>query len=311
MPLQLPNFDDRNYTDLVEEAISLIPTDASDWTNYNPSDPGITLIELFAYLTEMLLYRLNRVTGENIHSFLKLLNGPDWKPSGTSPEAIAKDVQTTILELRRQERAVSCQDFESLALAADPRIVRARCVPRRNLRMDFETDRPGHMGLVIVPQKGMESQLPNIISAVEKDLESRLLLTTRLHVVEPQYLRIQLQTTVVPLPDVQEDEIQTKAKNALEKFLDPLIGGDDEKGWPFGRNVFVSEIYQLLDQLPDVDYVCPENSKYSVELKRTDVNLPSRRIETKDGRLIGLEVKPYELIKVEVTVATARTCPPK
>ena len=60
MPLPLPNLDDRSYTDLVEEARRLIPTYAPEWTNHNPSDPGIMLIELFAYLTEMLIYRLNR-----------------------------------------------------------------------------------------------------------------------------------------------------------------------------------------------------------------------------------------------------------
>jgi hypothetical protein len=79
MPLQLPNLDDRRYADLVEEARSLIPTHAPEWTNHNPSDPGITLIELFAYLTEMLIYRLNRVTDENKKKFLKLLKGSEWK----------------------------------------------------------------------------------------------------------------------------------------------------------------------------------------------------------------------------------------
>jgi hypothetical protein len=54
------------------------PNYAPEWTNYNPSDPGITLIEMFAYLTEMLLYRQNRITDDNLRTFLRLLNGPDW-----------------------------------------------------------------------------------------------------------------------------------------------------------------------------------------------------------------------------------------
>src|SRR5215471_4145977 len=80
MPLELPNLDDRQYKDLVAEALTLIPVYCPEWTNHNPSDPGITLIELFAYLTDMLMYRLNRVTSDNTRAFLKLLNGPDWKP---------------------------------------------------------------------------------------------------------------------------------------------------------------------------------------------------------------------------------------
>jgi hypothetical protein len=61
MPLPTPNLDDRSFDDIVEEAIRLIPQYCPDWTNYNPSDPGITLIELFAWMTEMILYRLNKV----------------------------------------------------------------------------------------------------------------------------------------------------------------------------------------------------------------------------------------------------------
>src|SRR5215472_9429265 len=80
MSLQLPNLDDRSYQDLVEEALALIPTHAPEWTNHNPSDPGITLVELFAFLTEAIIYRLNRVTSRNILSFLKLLNGTNWDP---------------------------------------------------------------------------------------------------------------------------------------------------------------------------------------------------------------------------------------
>ena len=77
MPIQLPNLDDRTYDDLVAEGLHLIPTYAPEWTNYNPSDPGITLIELFAYITELLIYRLDRVTDENKLAFLKLINGSD------------------------------------------------------------------------------------------------------------------------------------------------------------------------------------------------------------------------------------------
>ncbi len=56
----VPNLDDRSFTDLVDEALSMLPQYAPKWTNYNPSDPGITLIELLAYLTEVMIYRLDR-----------------------------------------------------------------------------------------------------------------------------------------------------------------------------------------------------------------------------------------------------------
>ena len=68
-----PKLDDREFADIVEEAISLIPRYAPDWTNHNPSDPGITLLELAAWMTDLILYRLNRVPEKNYIAFLNLL----------------------------------------------------------------------------------------------------------------------------------------------------------------------------------------------------------------------------------------------
>ena len=68
-----PNLDDRTHADIVEEAIRLIPQYCPDWTNHNATDPGITLIELFAWMTEMIIYRLNKVTDKNFLAFLDLM----------------------------------------------------------------------------------------------------------------------------------------------------------------------------------------------------------------------------------------------
>ncbi len=68
-----PNLDDRTYRDIVDEAIRLIPQYCPEWTNFNKSDPGITLIELFAWMTEMVIYRLNKVPEKNYLAFLDLM----------------------------------------------------------------------------------------------------------------------------------------------------------------------------------------------------------------------------------------------
>lgn len=74
-----PNLDDRTYKDIVEEAVRLIPHYCPEWTNHNPSDPGITLIELFAWMTEMMLYRINKVP-EKIYLTLLDLVGLSFMP---------------------------------------------------------------------------------------------------------------------------------------------------------------------------------------------------------------------------------------
>lgn len=71
--LPKPNLDDRTFSDLVEECKLRIPRYCPEWTNYNPSDPGITLIELFAWLTDQMLYRFNQVPYRLYIVFLELL----------------------------------------------------------------------------------------------------------------------------------------------------------------------------------------------------------------------------------------------
>ena len=73
MSLPVPNLDDRSWKQIVDEAIRLIPRYCPEWTNHNASDPGITLLELYAWMTEMVIYRLNKVPEKNFLTFLDLI----------------------------------------------------------------------------------------------------------------------------------------------------------------------------------------------------------------------------------------------
>lgn len=76
MPILPPPIDDRRYRDILEEALARIPVHTPEWTNFCPSDPGVTLIEIFAFLTESLLYRANQIPDRNRVKFLQLLGVP-------------------------------------------------------------------------------------------------------------------------------------------------------------------------------------------------------------------------------------------
>ncbi len=71
MPLPTPKLDQRQFQSIVDEAKLLIPQYCPEWTDHNVSDPGVTLIELFAWMTDMLLYRVNQVPDK---VYLTLLN---------------------------------------------------------------------------------------------------------------------------------------------------------------------------------------------------------------------------------------------
>src|SRR5262245_24299639 len=73
MPLPSPNLDDREFEDLFEEARDRIQSLTPEWTDLSESDPGIVLLQLFAYLTDVMIYRLNRVPDKVYVQFLNLL----------------------------------------------------------------------------------------------------------------------------------------------------------------------------------------------------------------------------------------------
>ncbi|MEI2612460.1 MAG: hypothetical protein V9G20_27790 [Candidatus Promineifilaceae bacterium] len=73
MPLPLPNLDTRRWADLVEEGRALIPRYAPRWTDHNIHDPGITLLEMLAWLVEQDIYRVNRVPDRHRLKFLGLV----------------------------------------------------------------------------------------------------------------------------------------------------------------------------------------------------------------------------------------------
>lgn len=533
MSLPIPNLDDRNFEDLMKEARSLIPVYDREWTNYNPSEPGITLLELFSWLSEMTIYRINQVPEENYRRFLELLGieylfrwneipgddtnqfvdflartydvkwvkiagiekvdsgktikihagtnsillkindkedkvmiildngstheltvkkelriyeksgssmsngwifrwdkipgidkdrlidflikkdkGSDWiknasleKTNGTinfineakfirlqlnekinkvtvyqglisaTPETkyefivnkelkifetIESDIKRGLESISKQYRAITSEDFEFLANECIESLQedlagRAICVNNKDLEYGNTTDsHPGHVSVIIIPDiekpefnwddspgKGdlqlieflaqiygtewiktakidksengsitvsdisgvpqdlknsrsislkineknnvtMESRLyasydllmkkedgksnvycytvdgkPSDLlkDQVRKYIDKRKLVTTRLHVVAPEYQHITLDVYLTLKENTLEKEVIEKAKSIIKEYFDPLIGGKDGKGWPLGRQLYPSEIYQLLEGLNGVDHV--------------------------------------------------------
>jgi hypothetical protein len=81
--LPMPNLDDRLFAEIVDDARKNIPRLLPQWTDENAHDPGVTMIELFSWLTEMQQYYLNRVTAKNERKFLQLL-GVTLRPAAAA-----------------------------------------------------------------------------------------------------------------------------------------------------------------------------------------------------------------------------------
>ena len=71
-----PSLDDRSFDDLVNELLARIPSHTPEWTDPRPGDPGRTVLELFAWLADTLLYRANLTPEKQRLAFLKLLGLP-------------------------------------------------------------------------------------------------------------------------------------------------------------------------------------------------------------------------------------------
>lgn len=266
MPIPLPNLDDRTFADLVEEMRVLIPRYAPDWTDHNPSDPGIMLIELFAWLTEALIYRLNRIPEASRARFLELLGADLSRAVGVSRGADygidLDEIQAqTVTTLKKRWRAVTAEDFEKLVMEnKDFKIVRAKCLANVDLEsFDSDTSRPGHVSVIVVPFSKKAKPIPSkeLIEDVEEFLDERRLITCRHHVVGPHYTRVYVRADVAGISQVQAANLRERIITNLKEFFHPLDGGPEaeKNGWPFGRDVYASEVYEVIEGTEGVDYV--------------------------------------------------------
>src|SRR5262249_14408944 len=112
--IELPVLDDRTFADFAGDARALIPSLSPGWTDHNPSDPGIALVELLAWLAEIVLYRIDRGPERSYRTFLEVLGGPSAPSLDGVPLAAA--IRETIADLRARHRAITPDDFEHLAL---------------------------------------------------------------------------------------------------------------------------------------------------------------------------------------------------
>ncbi|MFP8940273.1 putative baseplate assembly protein [Streptomyces fenghuangensis] len=150
MALPSPNLDDRRFQQLVDEAKRYVRQRAPEWTDHNVSDPGVTLIETFAYLVDQLLYRLNRVPDRNYTAFLDLLGirlfpptaavaEVDFHLSAPQPDTVALPAGTEVTTARGEtDEAVVFTTTDELRIVPSE-LTRLVTAPRTG----DQTDRTG------------------------------------------------------------------------------------------------------------------------------------------------------------------------
>jgi predicted phage baseplate assembly protein len=165
------------------------------------------------------------------------------------------------LELRAGGRAVTADDFESLARDVAPDAARVRC-----LAASDDASGPGGVRVLVVPRVVTDEDgrmsfddlgrpSMELMTRIGQHLDSRRLVGTRLVVEPPSYLGVTIVARVSAEPGRAPEDVQAAAVKALYGYLSPLTGGPAGDGWPFGRPVHAFDISGVLTRVPGVAMV--------------------------------------------------------
>ncbi|KAF2779290.1 MULTISPECIES: putative baseplate assembly protein [Streptomyces] len=179
---------------------------------------------------------------------------------GVDGETVQEAKLRAPITLRAQERAVTLRDYEELARRAAPETARITCLEGE------ENEYGAHaVRVLVVPQAvpdpggrlRFEQLVPGdaLLSRITRHLDERRLIGTRLSVGPPYYQGVTVVATVHAFRDVDADRVRRQTHDALYRHLDPLTGGADGRGWPFGRPVQSGEVFAVLQRVPGVELV--------------------------------------------------------
>ncbi|MDB4881912.1 MAG: hypothetical protein JWL95_678 [Gemmatimonadetes bacterium] len=175
---------------------------------------------------------------------------------GADGETVEQLLERAPASLRDRRQAVTAADYESMALEASPAVAVARALPTTHPSGRYA---PGWVTVKIVPQSADPRPMPSfeLRQQVQRSLAQRAPAAIARHiaVIPPTYLAVGVQAVLAPVDASAAGPVLATVQAALRSFLHPLTGGPEGEGWPFGRDVFISDVASLLESIAGVDYV--------------------------------------------------------
>lgn len=231
--------------------------------------------------------------------------------SGADEETLDEAKKRAPLSLRARERAVTAEDFEVLAQAAG-NVKRAKALPLAHPQFPG-VKVPGTVTVIVVPDRrkpevppiGTAPPLPSagMLRTVCEYLDARRLLTTELFVVAPTYVTVEVRAQVVATDDADTRRVKEDVEAKLRAYFDPLQGGDDGTGWPFGAPLRYSKIVQRVFTVEGVDSVPELRLVVDGELQPLCADVPLEPIAA--NALLHLIAHEIEVVTVREAEATA------
>jgi predicted phage baseplate assembly protein len=176
---------------------------------------------------------------------------------GTDEETVADAKLRASRALKSNDRAVTGEDFASLAINAPGANVR-RAVALPLYHPNFPDGQiPGVVTVVVVPNSLDPMPLPNqtTLKAVCAYLDQHRLLTSEVYVAGPIYRKVKISVQIVVDPGMDLATVKNQVQAALQTFLNPLTGGADQTGWAFGETIFYSDVYRQIFTIDGVQRI--------------------------------------------------------
>lgn len=188
--------------------------------------------------------------------YVESVHNPLPASGGAQAESLRGARQRHAPLLRHRDRAVSAQDYECLAMSATPEVARVRALP---LESPDGRGARGGVGLIVVPASDSAQPQPSLElqAQVARHLRARMPagLAGGLQLLAPRYVPVGVRAEVLPRQAAEAGRVEARLRQRLARFLHPLTGGRDGRGWQFGQPAALSDLAALLQETPGVDAV--------------------------------------------------------
>ncbi len=158
--------------------------------------------------------------------------------------------------IRNRRQAITASDYEELAREASPAVAVARALPTTQ---PSGRSAPGWVTVAIVPRSADAQPWPTfeLRDEVRRFLVARAprTIANQIAVIPPLYLPVGVEAVITVKDPTTSGDVVASVRDKLTRFLNPLTGGPHGKGWPFGRDVFLSDVAAILGSMPALDYV--------------------------------------------------------
>ncbi len=159
--------------------------------------------------------------------------------------------------VRHRGRALTAGDYEAMVREASAAVAIVKAAPNRN---PVGRTLPGWLTLFIIPNSEAPRPWPSrglrdeVVTYVARFAPAGLVASGHINVTGPAYFPVDVYATVVPRVESEAGSVETAASLALAAFLHPLTGGPTNKGWDFGRAVYLSDIARVLESVDGMDH---------------------------------------------------------